>query len=826
MSNLKHAKTMKSESPKSDFIPYSHHVTPTIVATKSAEYLSVFRLTGRSHISASQEDVTLWRRDLNNLLRGIGNEHFSMWSHIVRREVFEYPEAEYKNVFCDQLHREYTELFNNTTPMVNELYVTVVYRPVSDKVLSFFGAMEKDSPELKAERQADAIKELDDINKRLGASLKSYGAELLGIYRANTAGEIVDDDAPGGAYFSATAEFLDFLVNGEFRRVPVSRNRICDVIGGRGRVFFSEWGEVGQIRGDRRDRYFGIREFFEYPDETEPGQLNNLLELPFEFIITHSFACISRPAAKGYLTRHKKNLVDAKDVAVNQVEEIDDALEGIVAGKFVMGEHHGTVTVFAETGKQVLVQLAEVASELSDRGVLDRRVDLAVEAAYWAQLPGNFRYRPRPAIITSLNFLSFSPFHNFLSGKAKGNPWGPAVTILKTVSGTPLYFNYHASHLDVDDTDKKMLGNTMFTGASGEGKTVGVTFTVAQAQKFGNAVVAFDKDRGMEVVIRAMGGRYLPLQMGESSGFNPFQIPATPSNIAFLKRFVRTLAGMSGEINHSDSNEIDDAVNTIMAPSFKKELRRLSVLIQSLPHSHFEAADRPSVHSRLLKWCEGGEYGWMFDNPTDSLDITTHDVYGFDVTEFLEHAEIRGPVMMYLIYRTEQMIDGRRFMYVFDEFWKPLEDPYFQDLVKNKQKTIRKQNGICVFSTQEADDITDSPIAKTLVSQCATFVFFPNPGADRKLHKDVFKLTDAEFDILESLPSKSRQFLIKQGENCAVGILNLAGLDEILSVLSPEPETSKISEQCVAEFGEDPAVWLPHFYNRARAYLEKARKTK
>jgi len=51
--------------------------------------------------------------------------------------------------------------------------------------------------------------------------------------------------------------------------------------------------------------------------------------------------------------------------------------------------------------------------------------------------------------------------------------------------------------------------------------------------------------------------------------------------------------------------------------------------------------------------------------------------------------------------------------------------------------------------------------------------------------------------------------------------LNLYGFDDELLVLSGTPETAEISEQCVAEFGEDPKVWLPHFFQRARAMNEK-----
>lgn len=815
MSLLSVAAQLKSDTPLSEFIPYSHHITDTIISTKSAEYVSVWKIGGRSHISASLDEVTVWRRDLNNFLRGVATEHFSVWTHIVRRRVNEYPESNFENYFCRQLDQRYRSSFSGYNLMVNDLYFTVVYRPVVDKVLSFFGAFEKDGIEVKKERQAAAIKAVEDINLRIKQSLGKYDPENLGVYYVNDAGEATDDES--GYAYSNALEFLAFLVNGEHRRVPVCRARFCDYLG-RNRIFFSKWGEIGEIRNDTGSRYFGQREIFDYPAETEPGQINNLMESGFEFVLTQSFSALSRPAAKGFLSKQQKNLIDAQDVATQQIDQINDALNQLISGQFVMGEHHASITVFGNSSNEVRDYLSQVSAALSDRSIIDTKVDLALEAGYWAQLPGNFGYRPRPAAITSLNFLSLSPFHNFLSGKPTGNPWGPAVTILKTISGTPLYFNFHYSNPDHDSTDKKLLGNTMITGKSGTGKTVTLGFSLAQAQKFGPTICAFDKDRGMEVVIRAMGGRYLPLKMGERSGFNPFQLEPTPANLSFLKRFVKSLIAAGGPVSHMDERQIEQGISTLMF-HIEKPLRRLSMLVQNLPHPLHTSGEEtaPSVHARLLKWCEGGEFGWMFDNPRDALDLSSHKIYGFDVTEFLENPEIRGPVMMYLIYRTEGMIDGRRFMYVFDEFWKPLEDEYFQDLVKNKQKTIRKQNGLCVFATQEADDIGESPIASTLVGQCSTFIFLPNPEADYKTYTQVFKLTDSEFYLLKGLAEDSRRFLIKQGGNCAVAELNLYGFDDELLVLSGTPENAELSEQCVAEFGENPEAWLPHYFQRARA---------
>jgi type IV secretion system protein VirB4 len=197
--------------------------------------------------------------------------------------------------------------------------------------------------------------------------------------------------------------------------------------------------------------------------------------------------------------------------------------------------------------------------------------------------------------ITSQNFLCFSPFHNFMTGKPDGNPWGPAVAVLRTASGTPLYFNFHASPEGQDSEGERLLGNTLILGQSSAGKTVLLGFLLAQAQKFHPTIVAFDKDRGLEIAVRAMGGRYFALKSGERTGWNPFQLEPTTRNLLFLKDLVKSpVSAGPAPVNQHDTDEIDRAVNTTMTLIDRRD-RRLSVVLQSLPEPVREDGAHPSV---------------------------------------------------------------------------------------------------------------------------------------------------------------------------------------------------------------------------------------
>lgn len=805
----------ESEKGISEFIPYTRHVTDSILTTREGDLLTIFKIEGRSHQSADHQTLMNWIHDVNTVFKGVASDSLSLWSHMVRRRVTEYPDATYDGAFAAGFDAKYREQFANEDLRINELYLTVIHRANPEQLLSFLAKFERESPETKRERLAARIKKMEELQRTFGESLKRYRPELL------TTVERAGHDGRKHVY-SRPAEFLAYLVNGEHLPQPVTRGHLAETMP-QNRINFSRWGHIGEIRGPVHSRYFGIIELFEYESSTEPGHLNVFLEAPYDCVLTQSFTALSRYAAKGFFEKHRRQLLDSNDASPSQIEDITYAVDRLMAGDFVGGEHHATLTVFGDKPTEVEALLEKGRAGFFDVGIVPKPVGLALEGAFWAQLPANWRYRPRPAVVTSQNFLSFSSFHNFMSGKPTGNPWGPAVTVLKTTGGTPLYFNFHHTDIDADNTGEKVAGHFIVTGMTGQGKTVLVGALMTQAEKFKPTVIFFDANRSNEVLVNALGGKYYPLEMGKATGWNPLQLDATPTNKIFLKELIKTLTrgekneatgDYANKISHNDELEIDRALETVMH-TLDKPHRRLSVLLQSLPNPINDNPDAPpTVHARLLKWCAGGEFGWLFDNVEDSIDLSTHRIYGFDYTEFLKKPEIRAPLMMYLVHRTEEVVDGRNFIRVIEEFWQPLQEDFFKPMVRNWVKTDRKSNVINGFVTQEPADALDTEVGKTVAQQVPTKIFLPNPSADARDYKEGFKLTDAEFDLVRSLPLDSRRFVIKQGENCAVASMQLRNMPIELAVLSGSAERSEQMYEAIADAGDDPECWVPVFASR------------
>ena len=312
--------------------------------------------------------------------------------------------------------------------------------------------------------------------------------------------------------------------------------------------------------------------------------------------------------------------------------------------------------------------------------------------------------------------------------------------------------------------------------------------------------------------MRALGGEYLALKSGISTGFNPLQLPVTPANIEFLKIWLQELAGNAAQAGRRnvvrEQADLDQALRGTLA--LPQASRRLSRLVEFL-----DPTDPEGLHARLARWCESrGDYAWVFDNPTDCVlpKLNGHSTIGFDVTEFLDHALTRTPITLYLFHLVRQLLDGRRLVCWMDEFWRLLADSAFENFAKDGPKTWRKLNGVMCLATQSVSDVLNSPISRTLIEQTPTKIFFPNGNADFQEYTRGLGLTRREFTLIkEQLEPGSRMFLVKQGHQSVVCELDLSGFTAELAVISGTASEVARMHQIMKISGPSSAAWLPEF---------------
>jgi len=823
----KYFQQLNRERTLASFLPYSSHVRSDTIATKDGDYLRIWKVAGIAFETTDVDEIVLRKNQLNTLLRSISTNHVALWTHNVRRKTSDKLVSVFDNAFCQALDQKYYDSFSGYRMMANELYLTLVYRPNPSRLdRSLVKSARRSLQDIKKD-QEDAIRRLDEIAYQIESSMRRYGVdEQRGIEALTT----YTDEA--GVLYSQALEFLNFLISGHWQKVRVPTAPLHEYLG-------TAWVFVGtetiEIRSPIATRFAQCIDFKDYTAHTEPGILNGLMYEDYEYIITQSYSFMTKRQGKEFLERQMKQLANAEDGSVTQIEEMTLAIDQLIQGEFAMGEYHYSLMIFGDSVETLRRNTTSAMTIIQDQGFLAAMVTTATDAAFYAQLPCNWSYRPRVAGLTSKNFAGLSSFHNFRAGKRDGNSWGQAITLLKTPSGQPLYLNFHYSKGDEDNFDKKLLGNTRIIGQSGAGKTVLMNFCLSQAQKFGHNAptgfcnVFFDKDEGAKATILALGGKYLSVKNGQPTGFNPFQMEPTEANILFLEKLLRVLvSGEHQRVTTTDELRISHAVRTVMR--MPRPLRRLSTVIQNITEGTDREERENSVAKRLSRWCHDdgngkrGMFWWVLDCPDDQIDFTTHRNYGFDGTDFLDNSDVRTPISMYLLHRMESIIDGRRFIYWMDEAWKWVDDEAFAEFAGNKQLTIRKQNGLGVFATQMPSSLLKSSIASSLVQQVATEIYLPNPKADYHEYTEGFKVTEAEFDIIKNMGEESRMFLVKQGHQSMIAQLDLAGFDDELAILSGSSDNNELLDGIIAEVGDDPEKWLPEFHARRKARIASSRK--
>ena len=767
----------KREARAGDRLPYARHVDPSTLALRDGSLMRTVRLVGfpfetedddvLNHLSAVREVV----------LRSALNSKLVLYHHLIRRREQVDLGAQSFDPVSAEIDRRWTEQLNRKRLFVNEQYLSIVVRPPRGKA----GLPERMSKlrSRKTERAGGGeVLALDAATAALVAALQPYGARVLATY-----------ESPIGVC-SEPLELLSALYNGETRPVLLPRgDQDLGLHIPYSRVSFGL--DAIEVRGPAQRGFASILGVREYPDSTRAGVLDSLLRIPHELVITESFAPIERQTARERIDLALRRLSSADEGAATERGEMLAARDAVGAGQLSFGDHHLSLLVRSETPDDLEDATATAAASLADIGAVTVREDVNLEPAFWGQFPGNEHYVVRRALISSANAAGLISLHGFPMGRADDNHWGKAVTVLETTSATPFFFNFHEGD----------LGNFTIIGPSGSGKTVVLNFLAAQAQKFAPRTILFDKDRGSEIFLRSIGGRYERISRGTPTGFNPLRLPDTPIHRAFIRDWLACLLQVNGS---DEETTIAKAVDEVFAHG--PDLRRLRFIRDLLAGGR-----RPQpgdLTSRLDPWITGGEHAWLFDNDDDRLDFT-NPVLGFDMTELLEDRRLRTPVLLYLFHRIEDKLDGWPTMILIDEAWKALDDPMFASRIRNWMKTLRKRNAMVGFATQSAADALDSSISSAIVEQTATAIFMPNSKAREEDYCKGFGLSAQEFEFVRSLPTHSRCFLVRQANRSVVVRLDLSGMPELMTVLSGRESSIRRLDELRTTFGDEPAKWYP-----------------
>jgi type IV secretion system protein VirB4 len=721
---------------QSAYIQISHLNSPSVFETKDGAQGVVIQVEGTPFEVEDDETLNYLQANLSQLWQSLDDE-FAVYITTHRHPQTAYPKGEFKEGFANDFNDAYRQKFVNKPFFVNDIYITLMIKGSTNALKKGIQLLQHVSHQ-KEQQQANArrkkqAKKLNNALQQVLASLQPYNRRLL-------KNKVVD-----GIIVSDVISFFSLLVNIESKELTLPLEDIASFIPSK-RLFVGY--DTLHLRGNTADdnQFAAILSVKHYSPFTQPGMLNRLLTVPFNYITTHSYISLAKTSAQELISKQKARLSSVEDAGFSEREALDQALDDVISNRINFGLHHNTVLVTGTSKEQLEERVAMITRLYQECRLVAVRETLNLHNAFFAQVPGNFSAIRRQAPISSHNFSSFCSLHNYYNGFIDKNHLGSALMLVETQSKTPLYLNLHEKGSGKADDMTK--GFTTLIAPAGSGKTALMMALDAQFNKHNIKSYIIDRNYGCEIYVAAMQGTYLKFIPTENTGMNPCQLDDTPVNRAFLGKWLRSLVE-NVALTAGDELQIDDVVDRNFTLPF--EQRNLSS-IASFFKTTFSGFD---ALSRWLKTPgrtgKAGSLAWVFDNATDTLNLNA-DTIGFDMTYLLDQTgdgDIVTSVNMYLFHRIEQGLDGRLTGVFIDEGWQILNNPYWQAKVQEYIFNWRKVNGFIVFSTQSPEKVANSVLGDALIQGAATQIYMANPKAQAKDYIDSFKLTLREYALIK-----------------------------------------------------------------------------
>lgn len=769
------------ERPMASMLPYVSLVDDVTIRTRGNALFQCIRLEGVNSMTSDDAHLEKIRAVFAAIISQIGPD-YGFYVHKVSKaietELPPVPSDDGGDSFASAVDLHWQSAMRNAGLRDKTLTLTVLKRPPAGARLHL--RRSSSITHLKSQT-AKQMRKLEEV---VGFLMSSF-AEMKPRLLSAKSGELLG--------------FLGALNTGqETPLFPKSRFGIIaqDVANTRitfaGRSFKLSDGATGQRFGTS----FAIKN---YPAKTSCTMFDEL-NLPVDMVVTHSFTPINSNIMAGRIKRQQRLMKASDDGAISLAEELVDALDDLESKRLSFGDHHMTVTVFADSEERLENIASEVRNIAATEGVNLVNESFAARSHYFAQHPGNGQMRSRKAAITNMNFADLAALHRSQLGKS-GNqvPWGKPITLFPTPERSGFLFNYH----EVGQPDKEPTGgHTLILGRPGSGKSVLSAFLMTQARRCGARVFVFDYRLGMEMAVRANGGRYSAIKAGEVTCLNPLCTEIDRRGQAWLSDWLATLLHRADKpLSPVQINRIQEVVRQ-NADANDADLRNW----QDLASLFVAGADEGDLFERFREWTAEGRYGWIFGQSVKDTFSLEGDVVGFDLTGILdsESEKERMAVLSYLFRRVERVIEDRKpTIIIIDEAWKALDNPYFADRLSNWLVTARKQNAVVVMMTQYASQLEKTRIGKTIIEAVPTQLLLPNIRASASDYA-MLELSEKELAVLLGTGSNSRLALVRDDQGAVVIDTDLSALGPYLTILGGMEKGEALVG---ADYRQNPVFW-------------------
>ena len=316
-----------------DRLPYARLIDESTVLLRDGSVMSAIQVPGLLFETEDSAALNAHAATREVMLRSALDSRFVLYHHVIRRRVEVELDAEFPDALSRHIDARWKERLAGGSLFINDQFVTLIRRPargktgLPERMARFFSRSRQD--ELEADPKD--IRSLRAAISALVASLSAYGASVLGEYAA-------EGSNTGGTH-SEILELLSALYNGEMR--PVRRPQPDTDIGQMLPYRRASFGlDAMELRGSAAPDFAAILGLKDYPEATSPGLLDGLLRLPYEMVVTESYAPNERTTARERIDLALRRSRSVDEEAAAERGEMMAARDALGSGGLGFGDHH------------------------------------------------------------------------------------------------------------------------------------------------------------------------------------------------------------------------------------------------------------------------------------------------------------------------------------------------------------------------------------------------------------------------------------------------------------------------------------------------------
>jgi type IV secretion system protein TrbE len=527
------------------------------------------------------------------------------------------------------------------------------------------------------------------------------------------------------------------------------------------------------------DHYVRVLTMKEAIGETRPLALDSLLKIPASFYVVTEWTPVAQDKARKEVNKRRRHFnisktgfvsqlgndpakTNPRDVLVDEskqadIENLGECLRALGDGQS-LGEFSLTILFYGGDRRALDQLVGEFSSVFANADG-----SLFVETynqlnAYFATVPGGYATNLRKLFLLNTNYADLSFLFTILPGETTNSHLGAEyLAVLETDNATPYFLNLHNGD----------VAHTLILGMTGSGKSFLCNFILQNAQKYAPFTVIFDIGGSFQSLTTVFGGSYLNVgQESRDFTINPFSLVPNKENLQFLFSFFRVLIEANDQhyrLDFKEERRLWDAIERVYV--LDQDQRTLSNLANIIGE----------LKERLHRWTRAGQYGFLFDNPADTLTFSRFQTFNFkgwgDAPEILE------PLLFYVLHRvSNEITDPARLAtfktFLIDEARAFIANSTIRNYVFQAQKTWRKHNGAMILAMLSLQELTQEGMVEFVSEGFPTKIFLANPDMDRDQYRAAFHLNDTELDLIASLVPPG-QMLIRKSHSSKKVHLNV-----------------------------------------------------